>query len=82
MVPTLMTDLSAATIDPAALSTRGPPPSEGASYIPFADRYAVVPDQGSGQGVGFQVIAASHCFPASSEKFLLGMEIMEPIGEA
>ena len=50
-----MADLCASTIDPKALSTRGPPPSEGASYIPFADRYAVVPDHGSGQGVGFQV---------------------------
>jgi hypothetical protein len=55
MEPKLMTDLSAATIDTLALSSRGPPPSEGASYIPFADRYAVVPDQGSGQGLGYQV---------------------------
>jgi len=56
----LMTDLSIATIDTLALSTRGPPPSEGASYIPFADRYAVVPDQGSGQGMGFQVPEVEH----------------------
>lgn len=45
-----MQELSAATIDEKAIMARGPPPSEGSSYIPFADRYAVVPDQGTDSG--------------------------------
>ena len=50
-----MKDLSAATMDVKAIMNRGPPPSEGASYIPFADRYAVVPDQGVSPGTGYVV---------------------------
>lgn len=46
-----MQDLSVNTIDVKAILGRGPPPSEGSSYIPFADRYAVVPDQGSAPNV-------------------------------
>lgn len=45
-----MTDLSSDSIDEKAIMSRGPPPSEGSAYIPFADRYAVVPDQCSPEG--------------------------------
>ena len=48
--PKLMEDLSADTINTDLISLRGPPPSEGAAYIPFADRYAVVPDHGAEGG--------------------------------
>lgn len=47
LAPKLMEDLSARTIRTDVISARGPPPSEGAAYIPFADRYAVVPDHAS-----------------------------------
>ena len=45
-----MEDLSSATIQADVISSRGPPPSEGAAYIPFADRYAVVPDHTTQEG--------------------------------
>lgn len=48
-IPTLVTELSAATINFDALTTRGLPEAQGASYIPFADRYAVVPDHGEAE---------------------------------
>ena len=50
-----MKDLSLGTIDVKAIMQRGPPPSEGSSYIPFADRYAVVPDQGNSSETGYVV---------------------------
>lgn len=49
-----MVDLSSATIAPEEIAARGPPASQGAAYIPFADRYAVVPDHG-GQQPAFAV---------------------------
>ena len=53
--PRLMKELSLGTIDVKAIMGRGPPPSEGSSYIPFADRYAVVPDQGNSSEAGYNL---------------------------
>lgn len=50
-----MKELSVASMDIKAIMNRGPPPSEGASYIPFADRYAVVPDGGESSAGAYVV---------------------------